>query len=95
MANRGVGTLLVLGADGDLTQRLLLPGLTSLLASEWAPGRSLLLVGAGLGDLDDRAWARRLEDSFGSAGVRARRVTDTARRSCYRQCDVTSVCLPR
>jgi glucose-6-phosphate 1-dehydrogenase len=90
MATR-IDTLLVLGADGDLARRLLLPGLASLLASDWAPRRELLLLGAGLGELDDRAWQARLGEAFGSADARGRRVDDTARRSRYRSCDVTSV----
>jgi glucose-6-phosphate 1-dehydrogenase len=90
MATR-VDTLLVLGADGDLARRLLLPGLASLLASDWAPRRRLALLGAGLGELDEPAWQARLADAFGSAGRAGRRVDDTARRSRYRTCDVTSV----
>jgi glucose-6-phosphate 1-dehydrogenase len=86
-----IDTLLVLGADGDLAGRLLLPGLASLLASDWAPRRRLLLLGAGLGELDERAWRTRVADAFGSAGARGRRVDDTARGSRYRTCDVTSV----
>ena len=61
-------SLLVLGADGDLTGRLLLPGLAALLASDWEPDRSLLVLGAGLGELDDRAWRSRVDDSFASGG---------------------------
>jgi glucose-6-phosphate 1-dehydrogenase len=85
-----IDSLLVLGADGDLTRRLLLPGLAALLASDWEPRRGLLVLGAGLGELDDRSWQRRVTDAFAEAG-RGRRVTDTARRSRYRTCDVTSV----
>ena len=89
MATR-IDTLLVLGADGDLAGRLLLPGLASLLASDWAPRRRLLLLGAGLGELDEGAWQARLADAFASGG-RGRRVDETARGSRYRTCDVTSV----
>jgi glucose-6-phosphate 1-dehydrogenase len=89
MVNR-IGTLLVLGADGDLARRLLLPGLASLLASDWAPGRELRLLGAGLGELDEKAWQRRVEEAF-RAGGKGRRPDETARRSRYRSCDVTSV----
>jgi glucose-6-phosphate 1-dehydrogenase len=90
MASR-IDTLLVLGADGDLARRLLLPGLASLLASEWAPRRRLFVLGAGLGELGDSAWQHRIGEAFESAGARGRRVDDTARRSRYRTCDVTSV----
>jgi glucose-6-phosphate 1-dehydrogenase len=86
-----IDTLLVLGADGDLARRLLLPGLATLLASDWAPDRAPRLLGAGLGDLGEAAWQRRVGDAFGSASVRGRRVTETARSSRYLQADVTSV----
>ena len=86
-----IGTLLVLGADGDLANRLLLPGLATLLASDWQPERSLLLLGAGLKDLSDAAWHRRVRESFASTGARGRRVTDTARRSRYEVADVSNI----
>jgi len=90
MVSDRAGTVLVLGADGDLAERLLLPGLGSLLASDWEPGRAPLLLGAGLSKLGDGAWARRVSKALGQGGA-GRRVTDTARRSRYRNCDVTSV----
>jgi glucose-6-phosphate 1-dehydrogenase len=86
-----IGTLLILGADGDLSNRLLLPGLATLLASDWRPERSMLLLGAGLTDLSESGWHRRVRDSFASAGVRGRRATETARRSRYLQADVTNI----
>lgn len=47
-------TLVILGASGDLTSRLLLPGLGTLMAQE--PGRRINLIGA-----DRKEWA---EDEF-------------------------------
>src|SRR3954451_15551476 len=94
MTNPRIGTLVVLGADGDLARRLLLPGLAALLGSDWAPRRRLLVLGAGLGALDERAWQRRGSDAFAEGSgesVRGGRVNDTARRSRYHTCDVTSV----
>ena len=44
MATAPETTLLILGAGGDLTHRLLLPGLASLLAVE--PDRRVRVVGA-------------------------------------------------
>jgi glucose-6-phosphate 1-dehydrogenase len=85
-----IRTLLVLGADGDLARRLLLPGLAALLASDWAPRRPLSLLGAGLTDVDDRAWRRRVDESFAQGGS-GRRVSEVARTSRYHACDVTSV----
>ena len=89
--HRQIGTLLVLGADGDLSNRLLLPGLATLLASDWRPDRSLLLLGAGLTDLAQAAWHRQVRDAFAAAGVRGRRVSDTARLSRYHTTDVTNI----
>jgi len=89
MAATRIDTLLVLGADGDLASRLLLPGLASLLGSDWSPRRRLRLLGAGLGEVDDKAWQQRVGAAFGASG--GRRGAETARHSRYRTCDVTSV----
>jgi glucose-6-phosphate 1-dehydrogenase len=85
-----IQTLVVLGADGDLTRRLLLPGLASLLGSDWGDRRSIRLLGAGLSDLSDKQWRERVEGAFAHGGHGAR-VSRTAQRSSYRKCDVTSV----
>ena len=58
-------TLLVLGASGDLTARLLLPGLGGLLAE--SPGEALFLVGSGRDDWDDEHWRQRVTESFSAA----------------------------
>src|SRR3546814_15138995 len=55
-------TLLILGASGDLTSRLLLPALGQLLVRE--PGRSIHLRGAGMEDLTDEAWRDIVRSSF-------------------------------
>ncbi|MFN3707990.1 glucose-6-phosphate dehydrogenase [Microcella sp.] len=47
-------TLIILGAAGDLTTRLLVPGLAGVLARE--PDRRLELIGVGHSDSDDAAW---------------------------------------
>ncbi len=86
-----VGTLLVLGAGGDLTRRLLLPGLATLLASDWAADRPSLplLLGSGQEEMSDPEWRSRVKDAFGSAEVRSSRATDVARRTRYLRADVT------
>lgn len=105
MTTTEIKTLVVLGADGDLTRRLLLPGLASLLGSDWGDGRSIQLLGAGLSELSDKQWRERVEDAFaagghgghgrhgghGGHGGQPARVSGTAQRSHYRRCDVTSV----
>jgi glucose-6-phosphate 1-dehydrogenase len=55
-------TLIIFGAGGDLTRRLLIPGLAGVLAQ--APDRRLTLVGAGHGDSDDDAWRTLVRDAL-------------------------------
>lgn len=55
-------TLLILGASGDLTGRLLLPGLGKLLAQGHITG--LQLVGAGSDDWTDERWRERVAGAF-------------------------------
>jgi glucose-6-phosphate 1-dehydrogenase len=62
-------TLIILGATGDLTGRLLLPGLGALLTTGQAPG--LTLIGAATDDWDDARWRQRVHDSFGAHGAKA------------------------
>jgi glucose-6-phosphate 1-dehydrogenase len=91
MSQPHVDTLLILGAGGDLTKRLLLPGLATLLAGPWAQGhdRTPLLLGSGLDAMSTDAWRGRVKESFKSAGVRSTRLTETVRRSRYVAADVT------
>jgi glucose-6-phosphate 1-dehydrogenase len=85
-----IQTLVVLGADGDLARRLLLPGLASLLGSDWSQRRSIHLLGAGLSTFSERQWRKRVEDAFAQGGHGAR-VSRTAQHSHYRTIDVTEV----
>lgn len=57
-----IGTLVVLGATGDLTSRLLLPGLGRLLTEQ--PQRRLRLIGADLAPRDSRQWAETVRAAF-------------------------------
>lgn len=60
-------SLIILGATGDLTERLLLPGLASLLAAGRA--RSVQLIGASSSDWSDDRWRDLLRSTLGeSAG---------------------------
>ncbi|PYI38007.1 glucose-6-phosphate dehydrogenase [Arthrobacter psychrolactophilus] len=60
-----IKTLVILGASGDLTGRLLLPGVAKLIASGRAPG--LKLVGAGNDAWPAQQWQDRLTESFADA----------------------------
>ncbi|MDK1359288.1 glucose-6-phosphate dehydrogenase [Arthrobacter sp. zg-Y1219] len=59
-------TLLILGATGDLAERLLLPGLARLIGSGRAPS-DLAVVGSASRDWTDAMWQERLQESFAAA----------------------------
>jgi glucose-6-phosphate 1-dehydrogenase len=80
-------TLLILGATGDLTARLLLPGLGALVAS--GGGEQLLLVGSATADWDDDHWRQRVADSFAAANARGTQVDAVVRDARYLEADVT------
>ncbi|USQ79899.1 glucose-6-phosphate dehydrogenase [Ornithinimicrobium faecis] len=66
-ASDATTTLLILGASGDLTQRLLLPGLGSLLAVE--TDRSVHVVGADRADMSQQEWADTVRTALTSTGA--------------------------
>src|SRR5215210_562882 len=80
-------TLLILGASGDLTARLLLPGLGGLLAS--GVGEGLSLIGSGIDDWDDERWRKQVATSFAAAGASGESVDAVAREARYLKADVT------
>ncbi len=82
-----IDTLLILGASGDLTRRLLLPGLATLLGSK--QGRPMQLVGSGMEELSDKEWHDRVSASFKASGATGRLLADTEKKSRYFQADVT------
>lgn len=58
-------TLFILGASGDLTSRLLLPSLASLLARQ--PDRRIALRGAGTEQWDAEKWRSVVAEAFSDA----------------------------
>lgn len=58
-------TLMIFGASGDLTSRLLLPALGQLLTTE--PKRTVRLIGAGMDDWADEKWREVVQSAFASA----------------------------
>jgi glucose-6-phosphate 1-dehydrogenase len=86
MAVAPIETLLILGAAGDLTSRLLLPGLGSLLAS--SRGRMLQVIGVDRDRVTDAAWRRKVGGAF--AGTPSALGTKVAATSTYLQGDATS-----
>ncbi|WP_284975235.1 glucose-6-phosphate dehydrogenase [Arthrobacter sp. efr-133-TYG-104] len=88
-----IKTLLILGASGDLTGRLLLPGLAGLLASGRAPG--LQLVGAGSDAWTTDQWQERVTDAFKQASDAAdasgrKALAGIVKSTDYHQVDVTA-----
>ncbi|NYT95583.1 glucose-6-phosphate dehydrogenase [Salinispora sp. H7-4] len=82
-------TLLLLGASGDLADRLLLPGLGRLVATGPGARSNLTLLGSGADDWDDERWRRRVADAFAAAGATGPRVKELVRTTCYLPADVT------
>ncbi len=91
-----IKTLVILGASGDLTGRLLLPGVGRLISSGRAAG--LALVGAGSDDWSPEQWQERLTGSFADAlapggqstagGIKE--LASVQKNSHYQQLDVTA-----
>ncbi|MGV8884718.1 MAG: glucose-6-phosphate dehydrogenase [Microbacteriaceae bacterium] len=80
-----IETLVILGAGGDLTARLLLPGLASLLASPRSA--EVTLVGVGVEPMTDAAWAERVTTAFAQHPSAAGK--KVAKSSRYVQADAT------
>ena len=78
-------TLIILGASGDLTSRLLLPALGQLLARE--PHRSVRLHGAGMDDWTDEHWRDVVHKAFQTMDAEA--AFDQVSATTYSQADIT------
>ncbi|MFD5277864.1 glucose-6-phosphate dehydrogenase [Pseudarthrobacter sp. NPDC058362] len=88
-----VRTLLILGASGDLTGRLLLPGLARLVARGRAGG--LRLAGAGSDPWTQEQWRQRVGEAFSTAARDAdeqnrQALESMAGETAYHQLDVTA-----
>jgi glucose-6-phosphate 1-dehydrogenase len=79
-------TLLILGAGGDLTHRLLLPGLASLLAAE--RDRDVRVVGADRADLTAAQWSSRVKDAFATVKPPAAVTNAVVRNTAYEKTDL-------
>lgn len=82
-------TLVILGASGDLTQRLLLPGLGTLLHEDH--DRQVRLVGAAHEALALSEWQQRVRDGLAAGGCRAERVAELASTARFDVLDVTDI----
>jgi glucose-6-phosphate 1-dehydrogenase len=82
-----IGSLVIFGAGGDLTKRLLLPGLGQLLDSP--RGYAIELVGVGFDPMSDAEWRSRVAASFKAGGATGARAKAVAKASRYLQADVS------
>jgi glucose-6-phosphate 1-dehydrogenase len=85
-AQDGTTTLLILGADGDLTRRLLLPGLATLLRVE--SDRDVIVVGSDRRALDQDEWRQLVTEAFDSVGLAEETMRRTVGDSSYIRADV-------
>ncbi|MGX5358204.1 glucose-6-phosphate dehydrogenase [Kocuria sp. KH4] len=83
-----IGTLVVLGATGDLTSRLLLPGLGRLLTDQ--PQRRLRVIGADLAPRDSRQWAETVRAAFRSVDATGPGVNHALAHAEYLVTDASS-----
>lgn len=79
-------TLLIYGASGDLTSRLLLPGLGTLLAAE--PERRIRVVGADRADLSQAEWHDKLRTALVGEEVPAERIEQLLSTADYHHADL-------
>lgn len=79
-------TLLIFGASGDLTSRLLLPGLGSLLAVE--TDRKVNIVGADRADMSQQEWADTVRTALTSEDAPAELVESIVATTEYRKADL-------
>ena len=84
-----IKTMVLLGASGDLSGRLLLPALGELL-DEYPDLRDLVLIGAGSEAWDADAWRERVQTSFSSAEVSAETLDAILDNTKYLRADVTN-----
>ncbi|MCX7522032.1 glucose-6-phosphate dehydrogenase [Microbacterium sp. STN6] len=80
-------TLLILGASGDLSSRLLMPALGQLLTSQ--PDRRLNLVGSGVEDWDEDRWRDTVSTSFKASDSSGDAVDAILKGTKYIPADVT------
>ncbi|MEU8800236.1 glucose-6-phosphate dehydrogenase [Spirillospora sp. NPDC048819] len=80
-------TLVILGARGDLTARLLLPGLGGLVAASGL--EELFLVGSNRGEWTDDGWRSVVAHAFAAGGARGPAVDTVIRNARYVAADAT------
>ncbi|MGI3785498.1 MAG: glucose-6-phosphate dehydrogenase [Janthinobacterium lividum] len=84
-----IATLVLLGASGDLANRLLMPALGKLLDAE-PQRRDIVLLGAGAEAWDEQTWHDHLKASLTAADVSTETIDALLATTSYQQADVTS-----
>ena len=82
-----VGTLVILGASGDLSSRLLLPAVGQLLTNH--PERRFELVGSGVEEWSDAKWRSVVRASFKTVKASGPAVDALLKSTRYLSADVT------
>ncbi|MHB1010223.1 MAG: glucose-6-phosphate dehydrogenase [Propionibacteriaceae bacterium] len=80
--------LVILGASGDLTRRLLLPGLGTLLKAEH--NISVHVVGAAAEDWDQGTWRDMVKAALTDGGCSSTAMQEILDDTCYTQVDASS-----
>ncbi|MEO5723620.1 MAG: glucose-6-phosphate dehydrogenase [Ilumatobacteraceae bacterium] len=81
-------TLVIIGAQGDLTSRLLLPGLGGLVAA--SSMADLVLVGSGRGAWSDEQWRSVVAEAFTAGDARGPAVDAVTAAARYVTADATN-----
>jgi len=81
-----IDTLVILGAGGDLTTRLLLPGIASFLGS--ARSAPVSVIGVDRDAMTDAAWREKVATAF--AGDTSKAAASVAKKARYLQGDATN-----
>ena len=88
VSDASVTTLVLLGASGDLANRLLMPALGALLDAE-PQRRGIELIGAGADAWDEQTWKDRVSSSLTMAKVSTETIDALLATTSYQQADVT------
>jgi len=80
--------LVILGASGDLTHRLLLPGLGTLLKADH--GITVHLIGAGAEDWDQSHWCETVKAALNEGGCSADELQTILETTTYSTIDASS-----
>lgn len=80
-------TFVILGASGDLTGRLLIPGLGTLLATQ--PERDVAVVGAATDPMPPRQWQEPVRRALAEGGCPERTIAEIMQGTWFEAVDAT------